>query len=92
LNCRSSLNPITRKIAVTVRQPGVRIAPVSKTCARGQTGSLNNGAKTLIMDNTSGDKLPIGRTSFWSKMILQGGFLLTLSQPLNGESRAKKLF
>jgi hypothetical protein len=42
---RSAANPVARKAAVTVRAPGVRIAPRSKSCAWSQTRCENSGAK-----------------------------------------------
>jgi hypothetical protein len=37
-------NPVARKAAVTVRAPGVSMAPRSKTCAGHQTRSEKSGA------------------------------------------------
>jgi hypothetical protein len=42
---RSVANPITREAAVTVRAPGARIAPRSKSCACRHTRCENSGAK-----------------------------------------------
>ena len=41
---RSIAKPMTRKAAVTVRGPGVRIAPKRQTCAWPQTRSDKSGA------------------------------------------------
>jgi len=52
LNCFSSEHPITRKMAVTVRDPGARIAPIRSTLAHSHTRSLktaSNWRKTCII-------------------------------------------
>jgi len=51
--------PITRNKALTVRLPGARIAPASKTNADSQTGLENSEANARVM----------GSNSFGSKFI-----------------------
>ena len=57
---RSVASPITRKAPVTVRVPGVRIAPKSNTCACCQTRSEKSGANAAKTSMISLGRLGIG--------------------------------
>ena len=47
--CRSRLRPVMRSTLVTVRRPGARIAPISRTCACRQERWTNSGAKARMI-------------------------------------------
>jgi hypothetical protein len=82
----SWLNPMTRRQAVTVRQPSARIAPTIKTLAYSQTGLENRGANSTSNGNNSAGSvcnLKISRGKSGLQLTLSA---IVFSKIKNGQS------
>jgi hypothetical protein len=61
---------MTRKMALMVRGPTVKIAPVSNTCAEDQTFLENRGPKTILQRASPEGDVVMMNLSCWSGPLM----------------------